>query len=441
MICSCNKLVDVKLPVDELVSSTVFADSATAVSTVNGMYSQLYNGDGNSIYGYRISTLPAESADELMPVKNSFDQFYSNSLVAGNSDVSDLWSQSYHVIYLANSIIDGLQASKTLSASLKNQLTAEAKFVRAFCDFYLVNYFGRVPIVNSSNVTISNNAPASSVNEVYAQMISDLSEARDALPADYSLSGGDRTRVNRYVASAMLARVYLYNQQWAQAVGESTNVIAQNGLYALQTDLNTVFLANSQEAIWQLYTNVRGCTFFAQQLIPTGLGVPNYTTNPILENSFETGDQRKSKWLSSVDYLGVTYTFPYKYKSITNNNTEFDMALRLSEQYLIRAEANSQLNNVIAAQTDLNVVRKRAGLAVTGATDKASLLLAVEHERQVELFCEYGHRWLDLKRTGQADVILKAEKPLGWQSTDQLYPIPQSARSTNNALYQNPGYN
>jgi hypothetical protein len=92
------------------------------------------------------------------------------------------------------------------------------------------------------------------------------------------------------------------------------------------------------------------------------------------------------------------------------------------------------------AQLDLNIVRTRAGLPNTIANDKNSLLSAIEHERQVELFAEWGHRWFDLKRTGRADAILGIEKAPNWQFTDALYPIPFSELQFNPTLTQNPGY-
>jgi hypothetical protein len=68
------------------------------------------------------------------------------------------------------------------------------------------------------------------------------------------------------------------------------------------------------------------------------------------------------------------------------------------------------------------------------------MLLAIEQERKVELFGEWGHRWFDLKRTGRADAVIGGQKPTTWQSTDVLYPIPQTQRLANPNLTQNPGY-
>jgi hypothetical protein len=114
----------------------------------------------------------------------------------------------------------------------------------------------------------------------------------------------------------------------------------------------------------------------------------------------------------------------------------------LAEQYLIRAEARAQLGNVAGAQSDINSIRTRAGLTNTLATDKNSLLLAIEQERKVELFVEQAHRWLDLIRTGRADVILAPTKGSSWVSTDSLYPIPQSQITNDPGMMgaQNPGY-
>jgi hypothetical protein len=116
------------------------------------------------------------------------------------------------------------------------------------------------------------------------------------------------------------------------------------------------------------------------------------------------------------------------------------MFLRLGEQYLIRAEAEAHLNDNTNAIKDLNIIRNRAGLAnYAGATDQTSVLTAIMHERQVELFCEWGNRWFDLKRTGTIDAVLGAEKP-GWQPYIALYPVPLTEIQSNPFLIQNPGY-
>jgi hypothetical protein len=115
--------------------------------------------------------------------------------------------------------------------------------------------------------------------------------------------------------------------------------------------------------------------------------------------------------------------------------------LRLAEQYLIRAEARANQNNIAGAVDDINVIRTRAGLpAVSQGVSKDQCLLAIEQERRIELFTEWGHRWFDLKRTNRADAVLSTLKSPNWQSADRLYPIPQSELETDVHLNQNPGY-
>lgn len=86
------------------------------------------------------------------------------------------------------------------------------------------------------------------------------------------------------------------------------------------------------------------------------------------------------------------------------------------------------------------MIRNRAGLNNTTAVDVSSLLSAIEHERRVELFAEWGHRWFDLKRWNRASSVLNSVKSPNWQSTDVLYPIPFAQIQANTFLSQNEGY-
>src|SRR5690606_34695087 len=120
---------------------------------------------------------------------------------------------------------------------------------------------------------------------------------------------------------------------------------------------------------------------------------------------------------------------------------EYSVVMRLAEQYLIRAEARAQQGNLAGpngAESDLDMVRNRAGLDDVVGMGKNALLDAIMRERRVELFTEFGHRWLDLIRTGRADSVL-ATKP-DWDAQDKLWPIPQRELDTNPNLTQNDGY-
>ncbi len=117
------------------------------------------------------------------------------------------------------------------------------------------------------------------------------------------------------------------------------------------------------------------------------------------------------------------------------------MVFRLAEQYLIRAEARANLENLTGANEDLNIIRKRALLDAKNDLNKDSILRNIEQERRIELFSEWGYRWFDLKRLNRADKVLTQTKGDTWQSTDALYPIPQSEIDLNSNLKpQNAGY-
>ena len=163
-------------------------------------------------------------------------------------------------------------------------------------------------------------------------------------------------------------------------------------------------------------------------------------------------NQAISGWLNgSGTYTAsptAKYYFPYKYQSsATSTVTEYVMMLRLAEQYLIRAEARANQGNTSGAISDLNVIRARAGLnAYAGQTDQNSVDSAILHERQVELFSEWGHRWFDLIRTGVVNNVMGGTNGVcqakggSWMVTDILFPIPQIERTNDPNLTQNAGY-
>ncbi|HVY74466.1 MAG TPA: RagB/SusD family nutrient uptake outer membrane protein [Puia sp.] len=442
-VFSCRKYVDIPPPQDQLVSQSAFADDNTATATVVGIYT-----DMNS-FNYQFTNtlgnfMPAMSADEFYYAFTSFDAFKLNSLLPSNSYVSILWSEPYSYIYHANAVLEGLKNSSGLSSGVKDRLTGEAEFVRAFCHFYLVNYFGDVPLILNTDYKTNTNLPRTPAADVYAAIISDLTDAVNRIPDDYP--DGERIRPNKSAANALLARAYLYTGKWAEAEATASLVI-DDAQYQLLPDLTQVFLKNSGEAIWQLRT-VNTSTYGVNtwegfNIVPaTPTSRAYYNLYDQLVNAFEPGDQRKAQWTGTYTTSGTTYHFLYKYKTRTSSPvSEYSMVFRLAEQYLIRAEARIQQDKLDEGRDDLDALRSRAGLAdLPTAMSKDDLLLAVEQERRVELFGEWGHRWFDLKRTNRADAVLGAEKPT-WTPTAVLYPIPSTAILTNLNLKQNPGYN
>jgi hypothetical protein len=335
-------------------------------------------------------------------------------------------------VYHTNAALEGLGASSSLTPTVKQQLTGECRFLRAFCYWYLVNLWGDVPLVLTTDYRTNAWLPRTGVTEVYAQIKTDLLEAKAALPTN-----ANRTRASKWAAAALLARVHLYLQQWDAAETEAAEVI-NSGLFTPLPAAANVFLATSKEAILHL-APTSGTLKELQNIRPTGT-TPQVYLYPAWVALFTAADNRKAKWIDSVTYQSVKYYYPAKYRNTGTTPTEYYVLLRLAEQYLIRAEARLQKNDLAGAVSDLNVLKTRAGISLLPANASAAQLTTeIEKERQLELFAEWGHRWFDLKRWNKADAVLGALKAT-WQPTDALLPIPEDELLANPFLTQNPGY-
>jgi starch-binding outer membrane protein, SusD/RagB family len=436
-LSSCKKYLKVDAPPNQVLGSSIFADDITATTAITGIYSTMMQ---QLAFNGNITLYTGLESDELK-ISYSFpalEEINNNSIQKDNSNINTIWNNLYSYIYMANSAIEGLGVSSLVSDSTKRRLVGEAKFIRSFCYFYLVNLFGDVPLVLETNYQTTSVLPRSALTQVYQQIISDLRASQDSLTVAYT--GTEKIRPNKWTATALLSRVYLYLEDWNNAETQASMVI-NSPMYILTT-LTNVFKKNNSEAIWQLLpVNPSFNTQDGNQFIATS-GTPNYFLLPSFINSFENNDSRKGAWTKS-NVVGVnTYYYPYKYtiKSGGNPLGEYLVVLRLAELYLIRAEARAKASKLVEAANDINMVRTRAGLlAVPTTLSQAELLAEIEKQRRLEFFCEMGHRWFDLKRTKKADTVLGPLKP-SWDANDVLWPIPLSQINANPFLTQNPGY-
>lgn len=463
----CKKMLEVSPPIDSLTTPELFTSNVQAEWAVAGIYSTMINGldsrtetrqaalkyfaaGASSIFG-------AFSADELAPgTQQNITQFYAaqNKLTLSNSGNTGLiWESAYKTVYDATAALEGLEASTSvfLTDSVKKQLIGEALVLRAFSYFYLVNFFGDLPLVLTTDFKKTMANSRSPVAKIYDQIKADLVRARPLLSSDFSVGKNERVRVNRWVAEALLARVYLYTGEYQLAINSSTELINQTGMFTIDQDLSNVFKSTSREAIFQLRATNENTNFVnstPESLIlsnPTaiiGLGnVHFYQISNELMNAFETNDKRKSTWIQTVS--SGTIAAKHKY----NVQNAYYTVIRLAEMYLIRAEATVLLtpaakNNAVE---DLNVLRRRAD--VTELDDQLlsaeQVKEAVAQERRTELFLEWAHRWFDLKRTGKASAVLSAmpNKQPWYGDYQLLYPIPESEIRLNGQLTQNPEYN
>ncbi|MGC4041884.1 MAG: RagB/SusD family nutrient uptake outer membrane protein [Flavobacterium sp.] len=443
-VSSCDNFVDVELPNSQLTAPAVFEDMATANAAMTSIYSNMRDKGMLTGAPLGLSQQLGNYADELdfygYP-QSSTNFYYLNALTPSLQDIKSLWTESYNQIYAANAVIYGAENSTTLSAANKNQLRGEALFVRAFLHFYLVNLFGDIPYITTTDYEVNSTVSRMPAATVYGLIKADLAAALDLLSQDYLSS--NRVRPNKLAARSVLARVNLYMGNWDEASNDASAVINATDLYSIETNIDAAFLKTNPSTIWQFSPALssnnteEGSTF----LFTSGPPPMSALTNTLV-NSFDTADLRKTHWIGNVTDGTTTWYYANKYKNMLTEggSMEHSIVLRLEEQYLIRAEARAHQGNLTGAKDDLDKIRTRAGLPNTAAVTDTELIAAVLEERKLEFFTEMGHRFFDLKRTNNLNSVLGTVK-LGWQNTDKLLPLPVSELTLNpNLAPQNPGY-
>ncbi|TKC57124.1 RagB/SusD family nutrient uptake outer membrane protein [Pedobacter hiemivivus] len=474
----CKKYLDIPLPVNKIAGEGAYTNDKSSAATINnilGNFSTQGYFDGSATNNLCFFT--GLYTDELQNLNITFanqNLYYTNAINAGNT--GGLWSNLYKQIYNANLTIEGVTTSNTLT--YKNQWLGEAYFIRAFCFFYLANYYGDVVITSSSDYLMNKDLPRVAKTEAYKLITADLLKAKELLSNEYKdgngLSTTGRGRPNKFTAAALLARTYLYTEDWSNAEIQANDVITAtiNGASAYTllppSDIDKVFLSASKETIFNL-----GSTRINQDYVIYNNNMPaivdynaggnwgsvNVAISPMLISVFEKNsttladDLRKTYWIRSATMKASTTNpvipaqikyFPNKYKSSVVG-AENIVLFRLAEQYLIRAEARARRNNLDGAKADLDMIRIRAGLNGTNAVGQTDMINAIIRERRVELFTESSHRFLDLKRTSTIDAVMNlvvTQKGNGatWNPLKQNFPIPVNDILANPKLRQTEGY-
>jgi hypothetical protein len=424
-LSSCEDYLE-QVPVDLIGDEFVIEDLESLNAAVLGMYSSMQSGNQ---YGELQIFAPGILSDEMVftgtfPTKSDMAV---NNITASNVTMQGIWASPYLTIFIANTILE--RASSAGTAEEIAPFEAEAKFGRALAHFNLVKLWGGVPLAITSDVNVTGVLPRASVSEVYAQIIQDLTEAADDLPTK-SVNGTTRATVG--AAQALLARAYLYSGDLSMA-GTMANTVIASATYSLEANYEDIYDngATSSEMIFEIFASIQDGSalgFFAQSVGEGGRY--DYSPNPTLLAEMDPSDTRADLIVVNGDAGGVLVTNKY---TDAGNGTDKPCVIRLAEMYLIRAEANG-------AVADLNVIAERAtgNPAFYVSYNQTNML----QERKFELAFE-GHRWNDLIRTNQIDAVMSAVKPLSWNATDALLPIPQREIEQNPTLTpadQNPGY-
>lgn len=435
---SCSEFVEVDLPPSQLPSQVIFEDPATARAAMASIYANMRDGGflSGSLNG--LSCTLGLYTDELDFYPQDINYFYTNSLFAAQPAIKDYWNRGYSIIYASNAVLEGVRDSEALSVEIKGQLQGEALFVRALVHLYLNQLYGGVPYITSTDYRTNSNVSRLQPQEVLEKIQLDLILASTLLT---EVPSAEKVLPGKGAANALLARVCLYAGWWDQAEQYATAVI-DNPQYQWVDDLQNVFLINSTATIWQFmpadasFNTLEGSLFIFETGPP-----PFVALTQAMYDAFEPGDLRKMSWIREITDGTDTWRHAFKYKqhTATGVSVEYSIVLRLSEQYLIRAEARARGGNIEGAESDLNKIRNTAGLPDVAIADAIQLVDAILQERRVELFSEFGHRFFDLQRTGTLDSSLGEIKP-GWDPVDRLWPVPADEIVINPNINQNPGY-
>lgn len=370
----------------------------------------------------------------------SHQEIWNKAIAKNNIQVATTWIDSYNAINRVNNVLSAIDKVKGDS---KGRIEGEARFLRGYVYFELVKLYAKawgdgvnatnpgVPLVLTPTrvVDAASNVKRSSVAEVYAQVIDDLTKAESLLPA---ANGFYATKA---AAAAVLSRVYLMQLNYLGARDAANRVIASNRYKLTDTyeeNFNT-FLnyggADPTETVFSIQINQQDGnnslnTFYGVTLssVPGTAGRGDVRIQPKHTQSYEPGDDRGT-FFTRVGSFVYSLKFVDRFGNVP--------LIRLAEMYLTRAEANSRLGTTTGATplADINLIRARALLPALTAVDIAAIL----KERKIELMFE-GQLLPDLKRTR------RSVGTLAWNADALVLPIPQRETDANPVITQNPGY-
>jgi len=389
IFAGCEDFLEVGVPKDQIDKNKVFNNEELATAALTQIYSLMrFNGflSGNTSGCGILLGCYTDELEATVAHAAAFKNFYEGTVLPNNEDVKLLWDSSYKQIYMANTMIEGLENASQLNKEKRDQLLGEALAIRGLLHFYLTQTFGDVPYIKTTDYTINKQVHKDTYDKVMKLVIEDFLSAESLLNAQYPSQ--EKVRINQAVVQSLLARIYLYIQDWAAAQYYAQTVINYN-MYDLE-DLDRVFLRESRSAIWQFKPEYEGKSpFEGDAYIFESLPAPKIKMNPLFLQQFEPGDLRKVSWLKFVGTDSLN-CHAFKYKSSGGSksmiSSEYSVIIRIEEMYLITAEAAAEQQDWLVFNNMLNKIRNRAGLPDLSITNKERAINALMKERKVELF-------------------------------------------------------
>ena len=456
--CDNNYLnVDSQETVEASDSSTVY----TPEMFVNAVYGEFTNWDyGFSYLG--ITEIISDNADKGSTSSDTGtdkDVLDALTYTVSCGSIEAMWERWYKSIGRATQAIEYTENYGMTDTSLKNRYIGECRFLRALNYFYLVRGWGAVPI---QSIDLATRQP---VATVYAYIEDDLLAAAAALPLKSEYDDTDLGRATKGAAQALLAKVYLYQENWEKAYLYADSVLT-SGEYSLEPDYANIWkeeYENGVESIFEFQARGESVAHGVQQYSQTqgprnagfmsgwGFNVPsadllaayNMRGDTVRRNAtiIFRGETLYDGNTVSSGATNAMYNYKaYSSADLASDDTDKNIRyMRLGEVYLIKAEAAAELGYTSNALSALNTVRERVGLADQTTTDQTALIDSIWVERRLELAFEHD-RWFDLNRTGQGYSVMTA---LGYpyeENKHELFPIPEEQILETPTMEQNPNW-
>jgi hypothetical protein len=478
---SCTKDYLELQPRNAASTETFYTTQLDAIQATNAAYAQLQQ-DGfvnHSLWAMDIMSDNSFVGGGGASDGIEFQQLDNYTIPTSNPVITSHFQRAYLGIGAANQVLLHVPQITAIDADIKSRSLGEAQFLRALYYFYLVRAFGDVPLVLTPPASPAEAASVTreSSEKVYAQIVTDLTEAIKNLPLPSKYTGDDIGRASKLSAMGILAKVYLTQGDMTNAAKQADATITAaladgKKLWPNFADNFKVENENGQESLFEVQfksglngyiTNgpgsaineFWGARFFGSPYVVSSGGYGFNIPEKEFMDGWEPGDLRKAPTVfvpgdkytdGPKDDKGNVQVQPDKlegdpfgfnvrkfYAGTLSNIWDSPLnvpILRLADVYLIKAEATAGAEGLAA----LNVVRKRAGLPDATNNSQATVL----KERRYELAFEMD-RWYDLKRTknltNNPELLKKGIKPF-----NDLLPIPQVERDVNPKLTQNTGY-
>lgn len=478
---SCSSFLE-ENPVDRYVVGNFYSGQSDAEAAVAAVYQQLIGLYERHMF--LLSALPADDEKNGLGMPNQYLQNLEYLRhTSENQFVREMWQRNYSGISRANTAIQNIP-DINMDETVKNRLVGEARFLRALFYFNLVRFYGDVPLVTVLESIEDALAPRTPKDQVYQQVIDDLTFAENNLPASYPAS--ESGRATKGAAKILLGKVYLTMHDYQNSVSKLGEVVENESSYGY--GLHEYYGDN-----WEKDTEIGKEMVFCVEFMdppgdgnsamtlqgpkyslpdgfgPLGLSNSNEADIPTMDlyNQFLDEDERKAEtfrtdFISMIDGSVHTSSIPIfvKYweegERIAGNSDANMHIIRYADALLMYAEALNEAGQTTKAHDYLNRVRERAFNSADynySGLSQTDFRTAVWQERRLELAME-GHRWFDLVRTGrfvqrmkdhaayEASVAESNKVEIAQNVGDHmvLMPIPQREIDLNPELTQNPGY-